>query len=138
VTSAGEHLLGIACFLALVCSYPVFGNPEAEELCSVPAENTLSPAAEDRTCPYEKALKQLHMLSETAAVCTEIVHKGESAAPFELVLNLAIRSGPFSSHFVGHPPLKFSWDRLFAKGSSQRPICSLQGHDSQQLLRALA
>ena len=51
VTSAGEHRLGIACFLALVCSYPVFGNPEAEELCSVSAENTLSPAAEDRTCP---------------------------------------------------------------------------------------
>jgi hypothetical protein len=46
--------------------------------------------------PNEKALKQLHMLSETAAVRAQIVHKGENAAPFELVLDLAVRSGPFS------------------------------------------
>ena len=36
------------------------------------------------------------MLSETATVRTQIIHKSENAAPFELVLNLAFRSGPFS------------------------------------------
>ena len=34
------------------------------------------------------------MLSETAAVRAQIVHKGENAAPLELVLDLAVRSGP--------------------------------------------
>ena len=76
----------------------MFGNTKAEEFCLVPAESTFTPIQPKviHVEPNEKALKQLHMLSETAAVRTQIVHKGENAAPFELVLNLAFRSGPFS------------------------------------------
>jgi hypothetical protein len=75
----------------------MLGNPEAEKFCLVPAESTFTPIQSKiiHVEPNEKALKQLHMLSETAAVRTQIIHKGENAAPFELVLDLAFRSGPF-------------------------------------------
>ncbi len=108
VTSAGEHLLPRRCILIEDCLLPglgvfvaVFGNTKAEEFCLVPAgrKHIQFTAIQPKMIhvePNEKALKQLHMLSETAAARARIVHKGENAAPFELVLDLAVRSGPFS------------------------------------------
>jgi hypothetical protein len=53
----------------------MLGNAEAEEFCLVPAESTFT-AIQPKIVhvePNEKALKQLHMLSETAAVRAQIV-----------------------------------------------------------------
>ena len=75
----------------------MLGDTEAEELCLVPAESTFT-AIQPKIVHVqanEKALRQLHMLRETATVRAQIIHEGENAAPFELVLNLAFRSGPF-------------------------------------------